>query len=245
MQGRPIAAIINSHWRLDHVGGNPRLRAAFPDIAVYASDAINAARGEFLADYRVQLLTEIAHATKNSGAQATMRAEIALIDAGAALNPTETITASGPMIIAGCPLRVHLESRAVTAGDIWVFDPRTRALLAGDLVTLPAPFFESACASRWLTSLEHLEKTNFDRLVPGHGAPMQRRQFAAYRKALTNLLACAAGTASKSDCIAGWIGDASALIESRDASYARTLIGYYLDNYLRNPSERIRKFCIE
>jgi glyoxylase-like metal-dependent hydrolase (beta-lactamase superfamily II) len=81
-QGRPIAAIINSHWHLDHVGGNPLLRAAFPGIEVYASDAINAARTGFLADYRAQLVSEIANAAKQPDAQAAMRAEMALIDAG-------------------------------------------------------------------------------------------------------------------------------------------------------------------
>jgi glyoxylase-like metal-dependent hydrolase (beta-lactamase superfamily II) len=244
-EGRPIAAIINSHWHLDHVGGNAQLRAAFPDVPVYASDAINAARTGFLADYRAQLVTEIANAAKNPDAQAAMRAEIALIDAGASLGPTETIRASGPMTLAGRSLQVHLESHAVTAGDVWVFDPETRVLLAGDLVTLPAPFFESACPARWRVSLAHLGKTTFDRLVPGHGAPMQRPQFTAYRKAFSNLLACAAGKASKADCIDGWIGDAWALIGPKDASYARTLIDYYLENYLRNPSERIRKFCTD
>jgi glyoxylase-like metal-dependent hydrolase (beta-lactamase superfamily II) len=172
-----------------------------------------------------------------------MRAEIALIDAGAALGPTESITRSGRMTIAGRSLEVHLESHAVTAGDVWVFDPKTRVLLAGDLVTLPAPFFESACPSRWQASLAHLDKTPFDRLVPGHGAPMQRQQFAAYRKAFSNLLACAAGKAKKTECTEGWIRDAAALIVSKDASYARTLVDYYLENYLRNPSERIRQFC--
>jgi glyoxylase-like metal-dependent hydrolase (beta-lactamase superfamily II) len=244
-EGRPIAAIINSHWHLDHVGGNPQLRAAFPDVPVYASDAINAARAGFLADYRAQLVTEMANAAEKSGAKASVRAEIALIDAGTALGPTETIRASGPMTLAGRSLQVHLESHAVTAGDVWVFDPETRVLLAGDLVTLPAPFFESACPARWRVSLAHIEKTPFDWLVPGHGAPLQRPQFTAYRKAFSNLLACAAGHASKADCIDGWIGDAWALIGPKDASYARTLIDYYLEHYLRNPSERIRNFCTD
>src|ERR1700737_633751 len=77
-QNRPIAAIINSHWHLDHVGGNPRLRAAFPDIHVYASSALDAARKGFLADYRAQLVTEMAHSAKKPDAQESMRTEIAL-----------------------------------------------------------------------------------------------------------------------------------------------------------------------
>src|ERR1700730_798929 len=78
-QNRPIAAIINSHWHLDHVGGNPLLRAAFPDSKVYASSAIDAARRGFLADYRAQLVTRLA-AVKDPEAGNAMRAEIALID---------------------------------------------------------------------------------------------------------------------------------------------------------------------
>jgi glyoxylase-like metal-dependent hydrolase (beta-lactamase superfamily II) len=243
-QNRPIAAIINSHWHLDHVGGNPLLRAAFPDIRVYASSAIDAARKGFLADYRAQLLTNISGSAKNPEAQESMRAEIALIDAGAALEPTETITSSGQVNIAGRDLQLHLESHAVTAGDVWVFDPETRVLLAGGLITLPAPFFESACPSRWRAALAHLDRAPFDWLVPGHGAPMHKPEFTAYRKAFSNLLDCAAGNAETNDCIDGWLNDASVVLHaSKDASYARTLVGYYVNNYLRHPTERIRAFC--
>ena len=168
-----------------------------------------------------------------------MRAEIALIDAGATLGPTQVMTASGPVTIAGRALRVNLETHAVTAGDVWVFDPATRVLLAGDLVTLPAPFFESACPSRWRESLAHLEEQPFDCLVPGHGAPMHRRGLAAYAKAFANLLDCAAGDAPKNVCIDGWIGDASALIDSGDVSYAKAL-DRLLPGQLSAPSQRAR-----
>jgi glyoxylase-like metal-dependent hydrolase (beta-lactamase superfamily II) len=242
-QGRPIAAIINSHWHLDHVGGNPRLRAAFPDIHVYASSAIDDARRGFLAEYRAHLLAELAKPETTPDAKQAMTSEVALIDEGAALGPTDVIGKSARISIAGRDLQLHLETNAVTAGDIWVFDPKTHVLLAGDLVTLPAPFFETACPARWRESLTHLDKTPFERLVPGHGAPMQRAQFAAYRKAFSGLLDCAAGDAKPNVCIDGWVSDARALIDIDDASYARALIGYYIENYLRNPSDRVRAFC--
>jgi glyoxylase-like metal-dependent hydrolase (beta-lactamase superfamily II) len=172
-----------------------------------------------------------------------MRAEVALIDQGAALGPTEIVAKSATLDIAGRVLQVNLETHAVTAGDVWVFDPETRLLFAGDLVTLPAPFFESACPSRWRSALAHLEKQPFDLLVPGHGSAMHKKGFTAYAKAFSSLLACAAGDAPKNVCIDGWINEAPALIDSKDVSYARTLIAYYMDNYLRHPSERVRTLC--
>ncbi|MEP7118934.1 MAG: MBL fold metallo-hydrolase, partial [Acidobacteriota bacterium] len=44
-QGRPITAIVNTHWHLDHASGNRRLKAAYPQARVYTTTAVNAAIG--------------------------------------------------------------------------------------------------------------------------------------------------------------------------------------------------------
>src|ERR1700743_2626240 len=55
--GKPIVAIVNSHWHLDHVSGNPDIRAAYPGLKVYASGAIKEALTGFLAKSAVDSQT--------------------------------------------------------------------------------------------------------------------------------------------------------------------------------------------
>src|SRR5947207_8838835 len=43
---RPIAAIVNSHWHLDHTTGNWDIRQTYPHVDVYASNALEGARSE-------------------------------------------------------------------------------------------------------------------------------------------------------------------------------------------------------
>src|SRR4051812_47866971 len=51
-QHRPIAAVINSHWHLDHTTGNWDIRQAFPHVDIYASSALEGALQTFLRDSR-------------------------------------------------------------------------------------------------------------------------------------------------------------------------------------------------
>ncbi len=149
------------------------------------------------------------------------RKELAIIDSGKALAPDEIIKSSAMMTIAGRPLRVELEKDSVTAGDVWLFDAATGVLIAGDLVTLPVPFLDTACATRWNESLDRLAKTDFELLIPGHGPPLTRRQFATYRTAYEHLLAC------KEDCAGKWLSDVATLIPAEDREFTKMLMDYY------------------
>ena len=242
-RGAPIGAIINSHWHLDHVGGNGMLRSQFMNVRVYASPAYEDALGGFLARYRGQLVEAIAQ-SDDAGARDSMQAEIGLIDSRWAIEPTYVVGTTGRRTIVGRDLELHLERNAVTAGDVWVYDPQTRVVLAGDLVTLPAPFLDTACPRRWSAALVHLETKRFVTLVPGHGAPMDHDGLKVYRKAFDGLLDCAASGAAKESCIDGWLGDASPLLpEEADRDYARGALGYYMDQTLRGHDEQLKQLC--
>lgn len=242
--GRPVVAIVNTHWHLDHVAGNVLLRQVFPRAEVHASNAMGDALQGFLADYRMQLKRMImrpANATPED--LAAWREEVARIDAGQALLPTQPLTVPQDLSLDGRRLHFGLEANAVSGGDVWLFDPASRTLIAGDLVTLPVPLFDTACSEGWRKSLAELDAIDFVQLVPGHGAPMNHAQFRDYRGAFDRLLACAASDAHADTCKAGWLRDAGALIATQDVALANSLLDYYINQVLRAPAERRARYC--
>jgi glyoxylase-like metal-dependent hydrolase (beta-lactamase superfamily II) len=238
----PIAAVINTHWHLDHIGGNPLVREAFPQVRIWASGALAQAQVGFLADHREQLVEAIA-ASQDPAARSSWETELSLIDAGPALAPDEVVAAAGPRTIAGRPLEIGFQRHAVTAGDLWVLDPATGVLAAGDLVTLPAPLLDTACPSGWQAALDRVATVDFEILVPGHGPPMTRDEFEVYRSGFAALRACAASGRTDQACIDGWLHGLGALVPEGDRDLARALLQYYLPSSLRATPGTLDRWC--
>ena len=116
-------------------------------------------------------------------------------------------------------------------------------LLAGDLVTLPVPFLDTACPEGWQAALGVLDATEFTSLVPGHGAPMDRAGFEAWRTAFDGLLACAASDADPSTCADQWIGGLGGLLPAREHARAREMLGHYVGEVLRGDDGRATRYC--
>jgi glyoxylase-like metal-dependent hydrolase (beta-lactamase superfamily II) len=242
-RGGHIDSIVNSHWHLDHIGGNARIRIKNPAVRVYASPAIEQAMGSWLANYREQLQQMLASPGVSAADKTSYRGEIALIDNGAKLYPDVHLTSTRNWRISDRPVRLGLETDAVTAGDVWLYDRRSRVLAAGDLVTLPVPFLDTACAQRWSEALAGLEDLPFERLVPGHGPVLNRQGFSQYRAAFDQLLVCAASERSVAECSDDWLARTAQWVPEKDRERARGMLGYYFEQFLRAPIEQRERYC--
>jgi len=230
-QAKPIVAIVNTHWHLDHVSGNPGLRAAYPELRVYASNAIDAALGGFLAASARDSAKYLDDPQIPESMREDIRGDVLTIEQGAALKPDVVISGSGPMKIGGHALGVHLAPDAVTAGDVWLYDEATRVAVLGDLITLPAPFLDTACPSGWKDALRDVLAVPFEVAIPGHGAPMTRVQVEQYRRALDDFLECSGSTRPTGECATLWADSVGSLLAdvANDRPRAQRLAEYYAD----------------
>lgn len=240
---RPIAAIVNSHWHLDHTTGNWDIRQAYPHVAVYASGALEGALATFLKDSRASTDKMLADPKTPKAARDQLLRGRAVIDHPERIRPNHVIAKSGRMSIAGRPLDAHLAKFAATEGDVWLYDPRTKTAIVGDLVVDIVPFMDTACPDGWSKALDEVAKVPFTSLIPGHGPVMSRADFAAWRTAYDNFVDCGHSDAAKEKCVDGWAHDAAKFIDAAHRDYARQAAEYYLETRLRSSPAEQQKYC--
>lgn len=242
-QRRPIAAIVNTHWHLDHSSGNARLKTAFPKARVYTTRAIDRALadGGFLVRNLARTRATLNKPETPEIEKDEIRIFLATMDEREALRPDVAIERSRNMRIAGRPLDVRVTDGAVSDADVWLYDPRTRIAVIGDLVTVPVPYFETACPDRWRAAMDQVWATPFETAIPGHGRPMTREQFNMYRNALGAFIVCARSDAPAARCGTDWVDAVAPLIgndpEQRKAASAdiEYYVGYLRDNGGKSP----------
>ena len=241
-RGRPVAAIVNTHWHLDHTTGNAEIRAVH-SAKVYASDGIEGALVGFLNGPRAGTDKLLFDRKTSEGQKQQILRGRSRIDHPDSLRPTVVVSRSAPMHIAGRRLDMHLARFAASEGDLWFYDRKARVAVAGDLIVDIVPFMDSACPDGWRKALGEIAKTPFRTIVPGHGAPMDRAQFTQWRRAFDNLVDCGRSTATKEKCAEGWVADAAPFIAETHRAYAREAADYYVETRFRSSPEEQQKYC--
>lgn len=237
---RPITAIVNSHWHLDHTSGDAAIRAAFPGVRLYATTAIERAIREFWPEGTKQAQAYLATVDPKSGLAEDIRSDIHAQTHPDAMRPDVPVTASGPQEIDGMQLQFGVAANAATDADLWVFEPKSKVLASGDLVTFPVPFLDTACVAGWRRGLEAIDAMPFRVLVPGHGQPMDRAQFATYKAAFAQFTGCAASATEKETCAANWAKATASLRGDGDDARTRAMAGYYVSMLRENGGNSAR-----
>jgi glyoxylase-like metal-dependent hydrolase (beta-lactamase superfamily II) len=240
--GAPIAAIVNTHWHLDHSGGNAKLRAVYPGAEIIATRAVEGALVGFFPKGRAQGEALIASGKATPQQLEDIQLGRAAVDEPRNLLPTRPIARSGAAEIAGRSLDLHVAPFAATEADLWLYDAATKTVIAGDLVVAEVPFFDSGCPEGWRAALGEIAATPFVRLIPGHGDPMTRAEFLRWRAAFDALLACAASPVAVAACVSGWRAGAVAFIPAGDEARIDEYTTYYVNEILRSPAAHER-FC--
>ncbi len=231
-RGRPVAAIVNTHWHLDHTSGNGRIRAEFPQARVHATGAVDGvlADGGFLARNLESAKAMLDDPKVSEVQKEEVKIFIATMGERDVLRPQVVVEEPGISQLAGRSFDFRLTHGAVTDTDLWFFDRESGVTVIGDLVTLPAPFFETACPADWRRSLDEVWAQPFRIAIPGHGEPMDRQQFDTWRGAFNGFMDCVEGSSEAGQCAAAWAEAATPLVGGGEAARreARGYAEYYV-----------------
>ncbi|MES2299077.1 MAG: MBL fold metallo-hydrolase [Pseudomonadota bacterium] len=240
---KPITAIINTHWHLDHSTGNARIRAAYPGAKLYTSSAVEGALHGFLIRNVEKAKARLEDPALPEAQKADTRLYLNAIHDPANLIPDQPVKGTMSVMVGERALALHLARHAATEGDVWVHDPASKTVFVGDLVVVPLPFFDTACAQGWREALAEIDRLEFQTLVPGHGLPMDHATFSSYRKAFDAFTQCADSTQATASCVVTWMQQGAAFVAMHpDPEYTRSALAYYVDQVLRVPAKR-NEYC--
>ncbi|WP_170305690.1 MBL fold metallo-hydrolase [Pseudoduganella ginsengisoli] len=242
-RNKPITAIINTHWHLDHATGNARIRAAYPGAKLYTSTAVEGALKGFLIRNVDQARARLDDPAVPEVGKTDTRLYLNAINDPVNLIPDQPVNGTVALKLGERELTLHLAKRAATEGDVWVHDPASKTVFAGDLVVAPLPFFDTGCADGWRKALAEIDQLDFQTLIPGHGLPMEHAVFSSYRQAFDAFTACAEGNAPTASCVAVWMQKGAPFVAMHpDPKYTQAALAYYVDQVIRAPAKRA-EFC--
>ena len=176
---QPVRYVVNSHWHWDHWGGNEVFKAAFPNLQIISHektrDLMMHDSIEWNRDYLAKLIPEHIQEIDAAVAKAKLDgkdpARIARLEALAGADrdflqqkrsltntfPNQVFSESMKVFLGGTEIDI-LHARAITPGDAFVYLPKERLLITGDILVYPIPFaIGGTYPSEWLESLKRLK----------------------------------------------------------------------------------------
>jgi cyclase len=166
---KPVRYAANSHWHPDHSGGNEMYAKAFPDLEIIATESTRRLMENTMAVYVKTLEFESAQASGQLQSELQSQERFLTDYKSTRITlPTLTFGDSLTLYHGGREFRfMHFVGH--TGGDMALFLPAEKVLLAGDLLAYPVPYCADSHPAAWIASLEALLRLDAKVIVPGHG----------------------------------------------------------------------------
>lgn len=206
---RPVRYVVNTHWHADHHVGNQAYYNAFPGEVAFISHRLTR---EDIPELAKQQLRDVAPFMEEPLHKAREQLETGLDDHGSPLTPERrqqierfaeaqanflsgmediefvlpnlTFERSLTLHTPGRPIHVRYFFKGHTRGDVVVYLPTEKILIAGDLLTQPILWTWSSYPAEYVQTLRALEELDIEQIVIGHGEVLagtayltQSRQF--------------------------------------------------------------------
>ncbi len=208
---RPVRYVINTHWHADHHTGNQAYYQAFPRGVEFISHHLTR---EDIPELARQQLFDVRPFMEGPLTEAREQLQAGLDDHGNPLTeeqrqqierfaqgqedflfsldedefefvlPSLTFERSLILHTETRPIHVLYFHKAHTRGDVVVYLPKEKILVAGDLLTQPILWSWSSYPAEYIETLRALEHLEFERILIGHGEVLtdkayliQARQF--------------------------------------------------------------------
>jgi cyclase len=249
---KPVKKIVTTHFHWDHWQGNQVYAQANPGLEIISSarckerladpDALNGGTA-FIQRQITAMPGEITRLKddirKAPEAVTKARLESNLAQAEAYLAelktmkpplPSRTVDHTVKLQEGGREIHLMLLGRGHTDGDLYVYLPKDKVLVAGDGVVDCMPFIGDGYPEEWPQTVAALEKLDIDQIVVGHGDPAPKRHLTFFRNYLTDLVDAvkkAAVAGMRLDEMKRRIGDD--LASKYEAGMSKYPIGRYRD----------------
>lgn len=193
---KPVRYVLNTHWHPDHHVGNKTYKDAFPNVDIIAQVETKVLMdGYYPAMVKQTLLdknpagklfADITHVAETGidkdGKPVTderradakklveqMKVIAADYDSYVYQPPTITFEKEMDINLGNREVRVLFFGRGNTAGDAFVYLPKEKILVTGDLVVHPVPYTFDGYPTEWMDTLRKMAQLDVETIVPGHG----------------------------------------------------------------------------
>jgi cyclase len=188
---KPVRYLVNSHWHWDHWGGNQTYQEAFPGLQIITHEktrelmltveprwnakGLNEDLPQFLDGFEKQIAAakaKNAPAERIKGAEERLAVDRNFLAQKKSLRktyPNVTFSDSLAILMGGREIQL-LHAQAITTGDTYLYLPKEKILVTGDILLSPYPFaIGGTYPAEWLRTLEKFALLAPNVIIPGHG----------------------------------------------------------------------------